>query len=105
MFSITSALRHLKLYSSTRNGNEMFNGHYLRHFILTSLPLLNDFEFFFAYCPVEKCNPVSLQSLIDSFRTSFWLEEKQWFVTCDYIISLNTIRLYSLPLNMNFFDK
>jgi hypothetical protein len=39
-----------------------------------------------------------IQLFISRFQTPFWLEEKQWFVTCDYIDYLNQVMLYTTPL-------
>ena len=50
-------------------------------FIQSKLPKLYQLEFFiFCYCS----NWENFESLIDAFRTPFWLEDKRWFVTCQF---------------------
>ncbi|CAF1141771.1 unnamed protein product [Rotaria sp. Silwood1] len=38
-----------------------------------------------------------LDELIDSFRSRFWLEERRWFVQCDWDPDVAAIYLYTLP--------
>jgi hypothetical protein len=50
-------------------------------FVRLRLPRLNQFEFcIFCYCSDWETFDV----LITAFRTPFWLEEKHWFVTCQF---------------------
>lgn len=95
LLSMTSSLVHLKLIG---NGNYC-NGNRWEHFIQSHLPLLNQFEFFFSEIQTSQQNPSDLKKIITSFRTSFWLEHKKWFVVGE--IDPNTprcITLYSIPI-------
>ncbi|CAF0816743.1 unnamed protein product [Adineta steineri] len=52
-----------------------------KEFIRFRLPRLNQFEFcIFCYCTDWE----NFDKVIAAFRTSFWLEEKHWFVTCQF---------------------
>lgn len=46
-----------------------------------------------------------LDSLITSFQTPFWIEDKRWFVTSDYVIYLDWIRFYTTPVCIDRFYK
>ncbi|CAF4085947.1 unnamed protein product, partial [Adineta steineri] len=51
------------------------------HFIGKKLPLLQKFDFDISFmCD----NNLNLESVLTPFCTSFWLEEKHWFVTAIY---------------------
>ena len=42
---------------------------------------------------------ISLDSFVDPFRTSFWLNDKHWFVAGVYVVMKNPeIWLYTLPI-------
>ncbi|CAF2680320.1 unnamed protein product [Rotaria sp. Silwood2] len=44
-----------------------------------------------------------LDELIDSFRSRFWLEERRWFVQCDWDPDVAAIYLYTLPYAFEHF--
>ncbi|UJR29244.1 hypothetical protein I4U23_010458 [Adineta vaga] len=54
-------------------------------FICHKLPLLKKFKFFVHIQNYLYENIENLEQIIDAFRTSFWLEQKHWYVTCKYI--------------------
>ncbi len=80
--------------------------------IQTKLPMLIQFEFFFYTKIRDDDSSTYTETLIAPFRTSFWLEVKKWFVTCDQIKCLNNhdmdlkykIYLYSIPVRNNYFE-
>ncbi|CAF4007292.1 unnamed protein product [Adineta steineri] len=46
----------------------------------------------------KSCDTATLDSLIVPFQSPFWLNNKNWFVTCDYIpLAMKTI-LYTTPI-------
>ncbi|CAF4471693.1 unnamed protein product, partial [Rotaria sp. Silwood2] len=51
------------------------------NFIPIKLPLLRQFDFSF-FC--FNFDSKEIESLVSSFRTPFWLQEKHWFITCEY---------------------
>ena len=79
--------------------------------IQTKLPLLNKFEFFFYTVMHDDNTSTYSEILIAAFRTTFWLETKNWFVTCDQIKRGNNhyghlnydIYLYSIPVRNHYF--
>jgi hypothetical protein len=76
----------------------MSDGSRWEHFIQRNLRLLNKFEFYFSYrAGFFPENPPDFNSIIDRFRSPFWLEEKRWFIACDYIPSRSEITIYSIP--------
>ncbi|UJR16939.1 hypothetical protein I4U23_003837 [Adineta vaga] len=83
------------------NGNGNFlDGHRWEKFIAKHLPLLNKFQFCFNENRVKQWDFPDMQSIIESFRTIFWLNTKRWFVTCEYnLYSPKSIQLYSNSLD------
>jgi hypothetical protein len=66
----------------------------------TELNILNKLEFFF--CFKLSSNFISFDSILVPFRESFWLNEKRWFVECEYILDRSkNILLYTIPSTMN----
>ncbi|CAF1267366.1 unnamed protein product [Rotaria magnacalcarata] len=62
------------------------NGNQWKEFILDYLPKLKDFHFNMKiFIPSER-SPIEkiIDNLLNSFRTFFWLHERQWFVRCDW---------------------
>jgi hypothetical protein len=91
LLSFTPSLTYLKIISDTN----LLDGYRWERFIQTNLPLLKKFEFFFIFYSYEN-NDIEL--LIKSYLTLFWIEIKQWFITCEYIKDSMEIRFYSIPL-------
>ena len=65
---------------------------------MDKLPWLSRFEFFFDDLTHLNQNEVNIQSYLQPFRTPFWIENKRWYVMCDYLKTVSMIRLYSLPI-------
>ena len=100
LLSLTPKLNHLKLVCNWQRLEHLRNFCYLEKIIQTKLPLLSKLEFFVSYIhDLIRTNDLtpSIKSLIVPFRRPFWLEEKQWYVTCDYLIHCRTIRLFTTP--------
>ena len=95
LLSRTPSLIRLELVSSRSTFDDVFDGSFWMDFIRNRLSSLNDLNFFFKYRPRRTDNFRSIGSIIAQFRTPFWLNDKQWFVTCDYIISRCEIVLYT----------
>jgi hypothetical protein len=95
-----NALRHLKLISRKREFDSMFDGCHWQKIIQIKLPYLDKFEFFFSYLHHQGHNLINLESVIAPFRASFWLVDKQWFVSCAWVFSLSTIWLHTSPINI-----
>ncbi|CAF3997705.1 unnamed protein product [Adineta steineri] len=98
LLTLTPSLSHLKLIASRSTLDSIFNGSYWEQFIQKKLLLLNQFQFFFT-CTNKKLNDTAtLDSLILPFESSFWLNNKKWFVNCGYILRESKIILYTTPL-------
>lgn len=100
LLSRTPVLFHLKLVSLERTFDAMLDGHNWEHVIYAKLTQLNKFEFFCSYINKINADIGSLDSLMVSFQTPFWIEVKQWFVTIDYAFISETLRLYTTPLSV-----
>jgi len=96
LLSLTPSLIHLKLIGWPLS-DISFNGSLWEKLIQTKLPHLNKFEFFFRVIMKEQTID-NLESIIASYKTLFWLEQKHWYVTCDYITDRSTFQLYSIPI-------
>ena len=77
------------------------DGHHWERIISNHLPKLRVFrlkmDIQFAE---EKNNEEHITELFDSFRSRFWLEERQWFVRCHWKPQTNysDVLLYTIPL-------
>ena len=105
LLSKTPALRHLKLgFQSMKLDSIMVISDW-EQFIRTHLNFLITFQFYICY-DFSLNDIVSLDVLIVPFQNSFWLEEKHWFVACEYLFSRyrskeNKILLYTVPKFFN----
>jgi hypothetical protein len=98
ILSLTPLLTNLKIICSADSFDTIADGSHWEQFIRTNLPLLNEFQFFFTNIYNVYYRSRDVELLISRFQTPFWLEEKQWCVTCDYINYLNQVMLYKIPL-------
>lgn len=97
---LTPALRYLKVI-----GMAYLHDCYRWEKILRiKLPYLDRFEFFFLSWRSVDYNLSDMQFLIRPFQTSFWVENKQWIVNCDYNPNPVEMMLYSIPICKPFFQ-
>ena len=95
LLSSVPSLTHFKLIGT----GDFFDGNRWEQFIQTNLPLLNQFELFVQNSRHVQYNQTDVETIIDLFRTPFWLEHKKWFLTCEYnIVSVQPMKLYSIPI-------
>jgi hypothetical protein len=94
----TPSLVYLKLASRRQEFDSAFNGSSWEQFIQTNLSSLATFKFFFSCTLRETDVMINIDSLLDSFRTSFWLNNIHSFVTCDYSMQHRIINLYTMPM-------
>lgn len=81
LLSMIPSLVHLDLTSSGKPFEFVRRLSQWEEFIQLKLPRLYQFEFcIFCFCS----NWENFDSLILSFRTPFWLNEKHWYVTCQF---------------------
>lgn len=99
LFILTPALEHLLIGRIEQELKSLNHGYFWERTIQKKLRSLKKFEFFFSYTVTAQNNNdhPSLESLIIPFRTSFWLEEKHWYISCDYVFETRTIRIYTTP--------
>jgi hypothetical protein len=92
---LTPSLIYLKLIGK----HVLFNGKQWEEFIQINLLQLNKFEFFIDAPILDGQTRDTLDVLIQSFRSPFWIEYKKWFVACEFNTDpLNSIQLYSIPI-------
>ena len=104
LLSLTPSLVHLKVIIRTLSFANIANGDLWQEFIQTKLLFLRQFEFVFTYnTDPDLYNPAP-DSIITSFRTPFWLNDKNWLVVCDYILSPFQVVLHTLPLHVSDSD-
>ena len=91
---LTPSLTYLQLIGRPN----MIDGKYWEDFIGKHLPHLSKFEFYFTQWESHEQTLADIQLIINSFQTSFWIEEKSWFVTCESSKAYpKTVYLSSLP--------
>ena len=84
VLSWTPSLVDLTLTATRSVFDSLFEGHFWEEFITITLPVLKHFKFFFRCVDSNSVVDLSLESIITPFRTPFWLNEKQWLVSCNY---------------------
>ena len=106
LLSHTPSLIYLKIISSRWKFDSLWDGSRWEQLIQTKLPLLNDFHFCFRFVVNYDSNFYSLHSIIRQYQTPFWLQDKNWLVTCDYVIgsSSSQIMLYTEPIHVDNFQ-
>ncbi|CAF1200220.1 unnamed protein product [Rotaria sordida] len=95
ILSLTPSLEYLHIVG----GTNLSNGFCWEKFIQKKLLKLNKFEF--AFCgttDVRVEDSINVESLITSFRTPFWIDNKHWFVVCYYFKDSANYSIYSLPI-------
>lgn len=102
-------LQHLQLINDRDFSDPaLFDGSRLENFLETKLPLLNKFEFWFSNYAQYNSEEITVETLISSFRSLFWLEVKNWIVKCDSKYKqkerLEVFNIYSIPICRNDFD-
>ncbi|CAF1468587.1 unnamed protein product [Adineta steineri] len=98
LLSLTPSLGHLKLIASRSTLDTIFDGSYWEQFIQEKLLLLNQFQFLLTCIDNKFDDITTFDSLILPFQSPFWLNNKNWFVTCGYILRESKIILYTTPL-------
>ncbi|CAF5012834.1 unnamed protein product [Rotaria magnacalcarata] len=94
----TPSLVYLKLGSCREVFDSIFDGSSWEKFIIANISSLKKFEFLFSYTLKNNNAMPNINSHIESFRTPFWLNEKHWFVICDYNMQQKIINLYTTPI-------
>ncbi|UJR19860.1 hypothetical protein I4U23_022993 [Adineta vaga] len=89
-----------------KTANVVINGHQWKELIVDYLPKLKIFGFFMSYKSID-CNDIekTIDTLFDSYRTPFWIEDHQWFVRCQWTPDnvKSEIFLYTLPEHSDYF--
>ncbi|UJR17807.1 hypothetical protein I4U23_004706 [Adineta vaga] len=74
-------LNDLEVYQKQPDG-PFPSGETWRQIILTSIPSLKNFKFYFQFtCRVHRLN--ELKQVVESFSTPFYISKNKWFVRCD----------------------
>ncbi|CAF3344820.1 unnamed protein product [Rotaria socialis] len=88
------------------------NGNQWKEFILDYLPKLKDFHFDMKIFIPNERSPIEeiIDNLLNSFRTFFWLHERQWFVRCDWSVENrhSFASLYTVPYafdNFSYYNR
>ncbi|CAF2742772.1 unnamed protein product [Rotaria sp. Silwood2] len=95
--SLTPSLIYLKLTGTGSLFSSSFDGFQLER-IIRKLDSLKKFEFFLHILTYNNFRSRNVELLMNSFRTSFWIDNMNCFITCDYIINSHKLMLYTLPI-------
>ena len=103
--SLSPSIIELKIINSLSTPNSLIDGSKWEALIKTKLPLLRSFHFVFyqVHLRIYQCD-ADVEILIRPFRSSFWLEDKQWFVKCQSIKSLHKVKLFTIPFPSSSYD-
>ena len=101
ILSFTPSLVYLQLNIKRCQSPDILSGHAWKKFIEDRLSHLKVFRFFFTYQIQSHCNVPSLRSIVNSFESPFWINEKHWIIVCDYVLKSSEINLYmrALPIH------
>jgi hypothetical protein len=91
----TRNLRQLRVRSS----GTYLDGHQWENIINNHLPQLEKLQFEMSYSDPSTNFEQTINQLFDSFRSPFWLEERQWYVRCHWIPGDDScyIKFYTIP--------
>ncbi|UJR34711.1 hypothetical protein I4U23_027488, partial [Adineta vaga] len=105
VLSFTPSLLQLKLLSYRSKLDSIINGSDWTHLIQNKLSDLKTFQFYFSYNLKQTDDIKHLDLIINQFRTSFWLQEKKWIITCDYVLESKMVNFYTTPLRTMDFEE
>ncbi|CAF1056747.1 unnamed protein product [Rotaria sordida] len=85
-----------------QTGKHHMNGHKWKQLIVDYLPNFKKFRFFMLF---YLDNEEQINEILDSYRTPFWLYERQWYVRCEWKSENNQILIlfYTLPYPFPFY--
>ena len=101
VLSLTPFLVYLKITIQYLDNDCHSNGAGWEEFLRRKLIHLKNFQFCFVYKTNEVNQYSSLNRLIQPFKTSFWVNEKRWFVICEFVLKSYNIILYTSSLAIN----
>jgi len=101
--SLVPSLTSLTLIGDITLLNSPFDGFLWQKLFQTKLLSLKTFEVYISISICSNYPKKNLELLIDSFRTSFWLNQLHCFVQCDYIPNSRKIMFYTLPICHQYF--
>ena len=84
LLSFTPSLVYLHIVSHSSTFTFLQRLSQWEHFIRHKLPSLEKFKFYAYTHEYRYENVQDIERILNAFRTSFWLEEKHWYVTCRY---------------------
>ncbi|UJR32676.1 hypothetical protein I4U23_020137 [Adineta vaga] len=85
-----SKLNHLEIRCNTSNDEIILNGFHWEEFLSKTYLYLLKFDFYFKYFQQRDLS-------LTTFRTPFWLEQKQWFVASSHCPYSNNLELFTVP--------
>ena len=105
LLSLTPSLRSLQLVNSSSTGHCLIHGGKWEEFLREKFSQLTQFDFLFYRRSLKTfTSHAEIDSVLGSFRSVFWLEEKRWFVTYDYVKQIHQTRFYSIPYPITAFE-
>lgn len=104
LLSCMLSLVRLNLSATVPKRNPLFDGLFLEKLISNKLPRLEHFKFYFM---TKLENYDQVEQTIIPFRSSFWCEEKKWFVSCTRYTCFPRLRLIlqSPPVEIDCFNN
>ncbi|CAF2827077.1 unnamed protein product [Rotaria sp. Silwood2] len=86
-----------------QTGKHHMNGHKWKQFIIDYLPKLKIFRFLMLFFVN---NEEEMNEILNSYRTSFWLIDHQWFVRCHWNLKNDKIFIYfyTLPYAFSYYS-
>lgn len=98
LLSFTPSLQHLELEFHKVGLRDIYDGSIWEKYIPVRLPHLKTFDFFFTCSSDDETNSHLFTRMVPTYRSPFWLNEKQWIIKFDCILTKNLIRAYTKPI-------
>jgi hypothetical protein len=80
--------------------NDRIDGREWEDLIISSLPYLNVFKFYFEWVPMNRSNN-EINNKFKQFQSDFWCKQHQWHT--EYSLSPDTVSIYTIPYISNEF--
>ena len=105
LLRLTPMLQFLQIINAPSTSSSLIDGSHWQRFIEKNLNYLTQFQFVFYHKSLQAYYSMNdIEPSMKSFRTPFWIDEKHWFIHCDYVKYLHQTRLYSIPYPLASFD-
>ncbi|CAF3881331.1 unnamed protein product [Rotaria sp. Silwood1] len=83
-------------------GKNRINGHQWKQLFINYLPKIKIFRFLMLF---NVKNEEQMNKIFDSYQTSYWINEREWYIRCHWKFENNhiSVLLYTLPYTFSYY--